>query len=88
VYSQGARKDVAYGIGVISSLLVQGQLLVSDRCQGVIDEITDYVWDVKATERGEDAPVKRDDDSLDAMRYALITTESQWRAELGPAKHQ
>ena len=88
MYSQGARKDVAYGIGVISSLLVQGQLLVSDRCQGVIDEITDYVWDVKATERGEDAPVKRDDDSLDAMRYALITTESQWRAELGPAKHQ
>jgi PBSX family phage terminase large subunit len=86
IYSQGARKDVAYGIGTISSLLVQGHLLVSDRCQGVIDEITDYVWDTKATERGEDAPVKRDDDSLDAMRYALITTESQWRSELGPAQ--
>jgi PBSX family phage terminase large subunit len=86
IYSHGARKDVAYGIGVIASLFVQGHLLVSDRCQGVIDEITDYVWDVKATERGEDAPVKRDDDSLDAMRYAIVTTESQWRAELGPAR--
>jgi PBSX family phage terminase large subunit len=82
IYSQGARKDVAYGIGVISSLLVQGHLLISDRCQGVIDEITDYVWDAKATERGEDAPVKKNDDSLDMLRYAICTTESQWRSEL------
>lgn len=84
VYSQGARKDVTYGIGTISSLLAQGHLLISDRCTGVLNEITDYVWDTKATERGEDAPVKRDDDSLDAMRYAIVTTESQWRSELGP----
>jgi len=87
IYSQGARKDVAYGIGVISSLLVQGNLLISDRCQGVIDEITDYVWDAKATERGEDAPVKKNDDSLDMLRYAVVTTESQWRSELGPANN-
>lgn len=78
----GANKNVLYGIGLISSLLANGQLLVSDRCVGVIDEISEYVWDEKATERGEDVPVKRDDDSLDAMRYVIATTESLWRGEL------
>jgi len=80
--TQGAKKDVVYGIGIVSSLLQKGQLIITDRCAGVTNEITDYVWDPKATERGTDAPIKRDDDSMDMLRYAVTTTESLWRGEL------
>jgi PBSX family phage terminase large subunit len=80
--TQGAKKDVAYGIGIVSSLLQKGQLVITDRCAGVTNEITDYVWDPKATERGVDAPIKRDDDSMDMLRYGIVTTESLWRGEL------
>lgn len=82
--TQGARKDVMYGIGLVSSLLARDMLKATDRCQGWIDEVTDYVWDTKATERGEDAPNKdkAKDDSMDTGRYAIATTEAIWRNEL------
>jgi PBSX family phage terminase large subunit len=82
--TQGAKKDVMYGIGLVSSLLAREQLVVTDRCQGWIDEVTDYLWDTKASERGEDKPNKdkAKDDSLDTGRYALATTEAIWRNEL------
>lgn len=80
--TMGARKDVAYGIGIVSSLLAKGQLLVSDRCAGWISEVSEYSWDPKATERGTDEPIKRGDDSMDAGRYAITTTETLWRDEL------
>ena len=82
--TQGAKKDVLYGIGLVSSLLQRGLLKVTDRCPGWIAEVTDYVWDTKASERGEDQPdkAKAKDDSLDAGRYAISTTESLWRGLL------
>lgn len=80
--TQGAKKDVGYGIGILSSLLQRGDIMVTDRCKGVINEVTDYVWDPKAQERGEDTPIKRADDSLDMLRYAVTTTETLWRGEL------
>lgn len=79
-----ADNAVTYGIGLVSSLLARGLLLVSDRCAGVIKEMPDYHWDPKAAERGEDAPVKSGDDSLDAFRYVVATTEPEWRDEVGP----
>lgn len=80
--TQGAKKDVTYGIGIVSSLLQRGQLVFTDRCTGWTNEVTDYVWDPKATERGVDEPIKRNDDSMDAGRYAVVSTESLWRGEL------
>ena len=80
--TQGAKKDVAYGIGIVSSLLHKGLLIVSDRCTGWNNEVTDYVWDPKATERGVDEPLKTKDDSMDAGRYGVVTTESLWRGQL------
>jgi phage terminase large subunit len=77
-----ADNDVAYGIRTLSSLLAGGQLLVSDRCQGFIKEAPGYSWDPKATERGEDKPIKVADHSLDAGRYAVVTTEALWRGAI------
>jgi PBSX family phage terminase large subunit len=74
-----AENDVLYGIRTMSSLLATGNLLVSDRCKGLIGEIPGYSWDPKATEKGEDKPLKVADHSIDAFRYALITTETNWR---------
>jgi PBSX family phage terminase large subunit len=80
----GADNAVTFGIGLISSLLARGLLRVSDRCTGVIKEMPGYVWDAKAAEHGEDKPVKENDDSLDAFRYVIATTEALWRDEIGP----
>jgi PBSX family phage terminase large subunit len=79
-----ADNAVTFGIGLISSLLARGLMLVSDRCWGVIQEMPGYVWDVKAAEHGEDKPVKENDDSLDAFRYVVSTTETLWRDEIKP----
>jgi PBSX family phage terminase large subunit len=77
-----ADNAVAYGLGTIASLLGEGKLLVSDRCHGIISEFPGYSWDPKKAAKGEDAPIKVADDSLDSMRYVICTTESLWRDEL------
>jgi PBSX family phage terminase large subunit len=82
VTTQAANKSVLYGISTLSWLLGEGQLFVSDRCPGVIKEITGYSWDPTAAAKGEDKPLKTGDDGLDAMRYAVVTTESIWQSEL------
>lgn len=73
---------VLYGIRVVSSLLGTGRLRVSDRCRGIIKEAAGYRWDPKAAAKGEDAPVKQNDHSMDALRYAVATTETEWRAHI------
>lgn len=74
-----ADNQVRYGIRTVASLLATGALTVTDRCEGVITEAPSYAWDPKATEKGEDKPLKIADHSLDAMRYAITTTETIWR---------
>lgn len=71
--------DVLYGIRTMASLLSMGALKVTDRCQGLIAELPGYSWDTKATEKGEDKPIKVADHSIDALRYVISTTESNWR---------
>lgn len=67
-----ADNDVTAGIRVVASMLGAGQLNVTDRCTGVINEAPGYSWDPKATEKGQDAPIKTADHSLDALRYARM----------------
>ncbi|MGW0136251.1 PBSX family phage terminase large subunit [Streptomyces sp. NPDC003299] len=77
-----ANKDVMPGINWMASLLQQGVLKIHRSCTGLIEEISSYVWDPKATEQGEDAPIKRDDHSIDAARYVLFTTRSTYRRHI------
>lgn len=74
-----AIKDVVDGIGTVASLLSAGMLLIHESCTDLIDEIPGYVWDVKAAERGEDAPVKANDDNVDAWRYAIFSSRIFWQ---------
>ncbi len=82
VLSTQADNDVLDGIRTVASLLSSGNLLISDRCTGWIKEVTEYVWDAKAAESGEDKPVKANDHSQDALRYAIKTTENIWRSHV------
>lgn len=77
-----ADNHVSFGIRMVASLMGQGNLLVSDRCAGFIQEAPGYSWDDKATTDGYDKPVKVADHSLDAGRYAVASTESLWRPRL------
>lgn len=82
ILSTQADNDVLYGIRTVASLLSAGSLMVTERCTGWIKEVTEYVWDSKASAKGEDKPVKANDHSMDAARYVLTTTENIWRPHI------
>ncbi|MBL1104933.1 PBSX family phage terminase large subunit [Streptomyces sp. 5-8] len=79
-----AENAVLDGIRTVSSLLASGKLLIHRSCTELIREIQGYVWDPKAALLGEDKPLKSTnaDHGLDALRYALQTTESLWRRQI------
>ena len=76
---RNADNNVAYGIKLVGSLRSEGKLKISNRCKWLLKEFPSYVWDPKATEQGQDKPIKANDHALDALRYALVTTETLWR---------
>lgn len=73
-----ASNAVLNGIRLVASLLSARRLIVSDACSDLIGRIPSYVWDPKATARGEDAPIKTEDDEVDALRYAIASTRMIW----------
>jgi PBSX family phage terminase large subunit len=77
-----ASNAVDSGIKVVASLLSTRQLLIHESCTNLLNEIPGYVWDAKASEKGEDAPVKIDDHAVDALRYAVATSRPMWQPYL------
>lgn len=73
---------VADGIRLMSSLLAVDRLKIHKSCQGLLDEIPGYSWSEAHAERGEDVPVKADDHSCDAARYACATTRAMWQQRI------
>lgn len=82
VRATDALNSVQTGIRTVASLFASGQLLVSDRCTHLIDEIPGYVWDPKASEKGKDDPVKADDHFCDALRYAVLSSQFVWMNQI------
>ncbi|WP_369377643.1 PBSX family phage terminase large subunit [Streptomyces sp. cg36] len=76
-----ARADntVLDGIRSVASALDSGLLRIHRSCAGLLDELPGYVWSDEAAARGEDRPVKKDDHSVDALRYAVHSTANEWR---------
>ncbi|WP_043843494.1 PBSX family phage terminase large subunit [Amycolatopsis taiwanensis] len=81
-----ADNSVLDGIRTVSSLLARDLLKVHKSCGGWLDEIGGYSWDPDKAERGEDAPIKVADHSLDAGRYVVHTTEALWRPHVQEAR--
>ena len=68
-----ANNDVLNGISHTCSEMRKGNLFICAECKNTIRQIEGYVWDNKAAERGEDKPVKVEDDCCDALRYATYS---------------
>ena len=68
-----ANNDVNFGIEEMSKKMYSGDLLVCANCTNLIREIEGYVWDRKKSENGKDAPKKKDDHAIDALRYVVAS---------------
>ncbi|GEB94163.1 PBSX family phage terminase large subunit [Microbacterium lacticum] len=67
------------GIQTLNALLAIDGIVVSDACPALIEHVPGYMWDPKAAARGEDEPIKENDDELDAWRYVVYSTRRFWR---------
>ncbi|MEU9606165.1 PBSX family phage terminase large subunit [Streptomyces sp. NPDC048057] len=77
-----ADNSVIDGIRTIGALFGAGRLLVHESARGLIEEIPGYSWDDEKSAKGEDAPIKLEDHSCDALRYGIRTTEALWRPHI------
>lgn len=74
-----AVNDVLDGIRSVGVALGSGLLRIHRSCDGLLSELPGYAWDEDAAEKGEDKPLKTNDHSADALRYAVHSTAHQWR---------
>jgi PBSX family phage terminase large subunit len=77
-----ADNSVIDGIRLVSNLLANHQLLIHSSCRELLKEMDSYTWDPKAALDGQDAPLKQNDHGMDALRYALKTTQLLWRNQI------
>lgn len=68
-----AVNDVLDGISWTRNAIYSGIVRFHKSCRNARREFSTYGWDEKASERGEDKPVKADDDCMDAIRYFCYT---------------
>lgn len=72
-----ANNDVILGIKITGKFIAGKNILIHKSCQNLRDQIQSYAWDPKAADRGEDKPIKKNDHSCDALRYAVCTAFPQ-----------
>ena len=80
VYVVKADNDVPDGIRKTAGLIGRRTIQICETCSRLIDEMGTYVWDEKASQRGEEKPVKQNDHSADALRY-YVNSLPDWRFE-------
>ena len=72
-----ANNDVFNGIQMMTTEMGKGNLYVLEDCPNLIKEIENYVWDSKKSAQGDDAPVKKGDHAVDALRYVMASHKVQ-----------
>jgi PBSX family phage terminase large subunit len=55
------KPDTLKEIAIINGLFYDNKILIAKQCEVLLEEIAGYVWDIKASERGVDAPEKKAD---------------------------
>lgn len=68
-----AVNDVLDGIRFVGTMLNQEKIVFHESCVNTIQEFSSYIWDAKASEHGEDKPIKQHDHAMDAVRYFCYT---------------
>lgn len=64
-----ANNDVLDGIRETQVAMNTGKIKFTEQLTNLFKELSSYIWDEKAEQRGEDKPVKEHDHAMDAMRY-------------------
>ncbi len=83
-WTRDADNAVSAGIHTVSTLLHRRKLLINvDGCNGMEKRIPAYAWDSKAAKRGEEQPIKVDDDDVDMLRYGVHGVLPAWRVNGG-----
>ncbi|MDR3598741.1 PBSX family phage terminase large subunit [Clostridium sp.] len=69
-----ADNEVSDGIRMTATMISQRKIkMVKTKCKRSIGDITSYIWDEKAAQRGEEKPVKVADHGADGTRYLVKT---------------
>lgn len=68
-----AKNDVIPGIQMVGTLFNTEKLYICDECIYLIKSLSNYIWDDKAIEHGEDKVVKKNDHEADALRYVIYS---------------
>jgi hypothetical protein len=74
-----ADNDVLNGIRRTSEVMASKAYRVNIDCSNERRECEIYAWDPKLAERGEEAPLKHNDHTQDAKRYAVMEMFPDWR---------
>jgi PBSX family phage terminase large subunit len=74
-----ADNEVLDGLHRVSQAQALGLLRVHEECSNERRECSIYSWDAKAAEKGEEKPLKTNDHSQDAKRYAVMDLFPEWR---------
>ncbi|UUZ80649.1 PBSX family phage terminase large subunit [Paenibacillus sp. P26] len=75
-----ADNAVEDGIRNTATMLKKRKIRVHRRnCPNLLKERSSYIWDEKASARGEDKPLKQNDHAMDALRYFVKTIISPRR---------
>ena len=64
-----ANNNVLDGIRFMMTQMNQGKMKWTEKSKHTIKEFNSYVWDPKASDRGQDVVIKEHDHCLDADRY-------------------
>jgi hypothetical protein len=71
IWHANADNDVIEGIQTVATMLATGRLRINRACTNLIGQIHTYCWDANAAKRGEEKPLKVNDDAVDSLRYGL-----------------
>jgi PBSX family phage terminase large subunit len=79
-----ADNSVIKGIHTVSTLLSRRKLRINkDECPELAKRVPTYAWDAAAAKRGEEQPLKVEDDDCDALRYGVHGKIPAWRVSGG-----
>lgn len=66
--------SVLEGITKTQGLFERGALTIDPSCEDLVWELENYAWKTNKNDDSTDEPVKEDDDAVDMLRYAVVTT--------------
>jgi PBSX family phage terminase large subunit len=74
IRTKDADNEVLEGIRMTATMISKRKLKVHRKnCPNFLKEVSSYVWDEKAIERGVEQPLKANDHAMDAARYMIKT---------------